>query len=134
MIGFDLKAVAKYIRKAETEELLDRVTVYRGGMEPAALDLMEGELDRRGVTREQIAEHDDARRATPLLFHPDGIAVRCRYCERPAVARGWRWWRFAGLLPVLPLRLPVCAEHSGRKPPPGANPPGGDGTAHGRRP
>ena len=51
MMGFDLRRVAEYIRRADTEELLDRVTVYREGMEPAALDLMEGELDRRGVTR-----------------------------------------------------------------------------------
>ena len=55
---FNLKRVAEFIRGADTEELLDRVTVYREGMEPAALDLMEGELDRRGVTREEIAEHD----------------------------------------------------------------------------
>ena len=38
---FDIQRVAAYIRVADTEELLDRVTVYRNGMEPAALDLME---------------------------------------------------------------------------------------------
>src|SRR5262245_25126231 len=80
----DLRRVAEFIRKAETDELLDRVTVYREGMEPAALDLMEGELDRRGVTREDIAEHDERRRAV-VVFRPDGTPVRCSICARPAV-------------------------------------------------
>ena len=74
---------------AETEELLDRVTVYREGMEPAALDLMEGELDRRGVTRAQIAEHDAKQRAAAIML-PDGTAMRCSFCDRPAVPPGPR--------------------------------------------
>ena len=61
----DWRRVAEYIRRAETEELLDRVTVYRAGMEPAAVDLMEHELDRRGISREAIAEHAAERR---ILF------------------------------------------------------------------
>ena len=72
---FNLKRVAEFIRGADTEELLDRVTVYREGMEPAALDLMEGELDRRGVTREEIAAHDTMRRASAIML-PDGTALR----------------------------------------------------------
>jgi hypothetical protein len=121
MIGFDLKAVAKYIRKAETEDLLDRVTVYREGMEPAALDLMEGELDRRGVTREQIAEHDASRRATAILL-ADGTALRCSFCDRPAVVRAWGWHWLFGRLPIFPKLFARCAVHDRRKPPPEANP------------
>jgi hypothetical protein len=121
MLGFDLKAVAQYIRKAETEELLDRVTVYREGMEPAALDLMEGELDRRGVTRDQIAEHDASRRATAILLD-DGTALRCSHCDRPAVVRAWGWHRLFGRVPVFPRRFALCAVHDRRKPPPEANP------------
>ena len=33
---FELRRVAEFIRRADTEELLDRVTIYREGMEPAA--------------------------------------------------------------------------------------------------
>ena len=121
MLGFDLKAVAKYIRKAETEDLLDRVTIYREGMEPAALDLMEGELDRRGVTREEIAEHDAFRRATAILLD-DGTALRCSFCDRPAVVRAWGWHRLFGRLPIFPRRFAWCAVHDRRKPPPEANP------------
>ena len=107
---FDLKKVAEYIRKADTEELLDRVTVYREGMEPAALDLMEGELDRRGVTREQIAEHDAKQRASAIML-PDGTAMRCSFCDRPAVCQARGWHRLFGLVPIFPRVLAYCAFH-----------------------
>jgi len=113
MLGLDLKRVAEYIRKAETEELLDRVTVYRKGMEPAALDLMEGELDRRGVTREQIAEHGMARWANAIRL-PDGTAMRCSFCDRPAVVRMWGWRRLFGRVPVFPRRFAYCGGHDPR--------------------
>jgi len=117
---FDLKRVAEFIRKAETEELLDRVTVYREGMEPAALDLMEGELDRRGVSRAEIADHDAKRRATAIML-PDGTAARCSCCSRPAVRHERRWYRVFGLLPVFPKVFAYCELHS-RSSEPSANP------------
>jgi hypothetical protein len=114
---FDLKRVADYIHRADTEELLDRVTVYRDGMEPAALDLMEGELDRRGVSRAEIAEHGAKRRANAILL-PDGTAMRCSCCSRPAVKHARRWYRVFGLLPVFPKVFAYCELHS----PKSANP------------
>ena len=108
---FNLKRVAEYIRGADTEELLDRVTVYRDGMEPTALDLMEGELARRGVTREEIAVHDAKHRANAILL-PDGTAMRCSFCNRPAVARALRFHRMFGLVPVFPMRFAFCAFHA----------------------
>ncbi len=122
MLRLELRRVAEYIRGAETEELLDRVTVYRAGMEPAALDLMEGELDRRGVTRADIAEHDTARRAT-AIFLKDGTALRCNFCNRPAVVRRWGWLRLLGRLPVFPRMFAYCAVHGGEKQQPDPNPP-----------
>lgn len=107
----DLHAIAKFARTADTVALLDRVTAFRAGMEPAALDLMEGELDRRGVGREAIAEHDAAVRAA-CLFHPDGMAVRCDRCDRPAVRRGWGWHRLWGVVPVFPLWRVGCEGHA----------------------
>src|SRR5438045_621029 len=112
----NLKLVAQYIRGADTEELLDRVTVYREGMEPAALDLMEMELDRRGVSREEIAEHDRQRRETAIML-PDGTALRCSFCDRPAVVRAVGWHRLFGRLPVFPRMFARCAVHDTRKPP-----------------
>lgn len=118
----DLRRIAEFIRKAETEELLDRVTVYREGMEPAALDLMEGELDRRGVTRDQIAEHDAERRATAIML-PDGTAVRCSFCNRPAVVQARGWHRVFGVMPVFPRLFSYCPVHdpARRAEPPSAN-------------
>src|SRR6476661_4517730 len=100
---FNLKRVAEYIRGADTEELLDRVTVYREGMEPAALDLMEGELDRRGVTREEIAEHDAKQRESAIMLS-DGTAMRCSFCDRPAVKQARRWHRLRLRIPFLTRR------------------------------
>jgi hypothetical protein len=114
---FDLKRVAEYIRRATTEELLDRVTVYRLGMEPAALDLMEGELDRRGVTREEIAEHDALRRETALMC-ADGTARRCSFCDRPAVVQSLGWHRLYGRIPIFPRFFLYCNVHERRKPKP----------------
>jgi len=116
---FDLKLVAEYIHKADTEELLDRVTVYREGMEPAALDLMEGELDRRGITRDAIAEHDTDRRSRAILL-PDGTAMRCSFCDRPAVIHALGWHKIFGRLPVFPRMFARCAIHFESKPPPGS--------------
>ena len=106
----DLHAVARFMRTADDETLLDRVTAYRAGMEPAALDLMEGELDRRGVSRAEIAAHA-AERAASCLFRADGVAVRCDRCDRPAVTRAWGWHRFWGLVPLFPRRRTFCPDH-----------------------
>ncbi|MCI0700710.1 MAG: hypothetical protein L0241_06485 [Planctomycetia bacterium] len=131
-MDFNLKRVAEYIRAAQTEELLDRVTVYRAGMEEAALDLMEGELDRRGISREQIAEHDAKRRETVLIL-PDGTAKRCSFCDRPAIKQLWRWHKlrlrlpFAILfgrkeaslgigIPLFPYPFAYCSAHDPEKP------------------
>lgn len=111
---FNLKRVAEFIRRADTEELLDRVTVYREGMEPAALDLMEGELDRRGVTREEIAEHDARRRENAIML-PDGTAMQCSFCTRPAVKQARAWHRLFGWVPVFPKIFAYCDFHSKTK-------------------
>jgi hypothetical protein len=122
MLRFDLRKVAEYVRKADTEELLDRVTVYREGMEPVALDLMEGELDRRGVTREQIVEHAAARWATAIRL-PDGTALRCSLCDRPAVVRAGGWHRLFGRIPIFPRRYAYCPVHDPRAEPQPEKPP-----------
>jgi hypothetical protein len=106
----DLARVAEFIRRAETEELLDRVTVYRAGMEPAALDLMEGELDRRGVTRKDIAAHASDRLETAIMLG-DGTALRCSFCACPAIVRAGGWHRLFGRIPIFPRIFAYCEEH-----------------------
>jgi hypothetical protein len=107
---FDLERVKANVRQATTEDLLDRVTVYRAGMEELALDVIENELRRRGIGGEEITAHEQ-RRSAETSWLPDGTAVCCSFCHRPAVAEGWGWHRLWGLLPVFPRFYHYCSEH-----------------------
>jgi hypothetical protein len=127
MIEFERERVRANVREATTEDLLDRATLYREGMEPEALEIIEAELCRRGVSADQVAAHA-ARPGAEVVRLPDGTPARCSLCDRPAVARAWGWHRLQGtgpaasvmslfslLLRLLPLyrprRLYYCAAH-----------------------
>jgi hypothetical protein len=107
---FDSERVRENVRAAATEDLLDRVTVYRAGMEEEAIIIIEEELRGRGVGGWDITEHEARRRAQtkPLA---DGTAQMCSFCHRPAVAEGWGWHRMWGLLPVFPRYYYYCEKH-----------------------
>ena len=104
------EVVRANIRQAATEDLLDRVTVYREGMEGEALDIIEGELRERGISRDAIAEHERKRREG-VRFDSRGIALTCHCCPRPAVVETWGWHRMWGLVPLFPRRFAWCIEH-----------------------
>lgn len=106
----DLERVLHNVRAADTEDLLDRATVYRNGMEPAALDLIESELANRGVTQEHLQQYFEMRRQE-VLFFPDGTAMMCSRCRRPAVTCEWQWHRLFGLVPIFPQRVRLCQIH-----------------------
>jgi len=108
-MSIDLKTVAANIRKAETTDLLDRVTVYREEMEPAAVDLMENEVWVRGLTRDALEEH--AVQYSTALRRADGTARRCDLCERPAMSLRWGWYQLYGRLPLFPKRIARCEGH-----------------------
>jgi hypothetical protein len=112
---FDLERVRRNVQQAATEDLLDRITVYRAGMEPEALELIETELDRRGISAEEIAAHEE-QRWLAASFLPDGTAAPCSFCHRPAVAEGWSWHTLWGLVPVFPRFYRYCAEHQPDEP------------------
>src|SRR5579884_673719 len=57
MLEFDRERVRANVQEATTEDLLDRATLYADGMESEALDLIEAELRRRGVTAEVQRAH-----------------------------------------------------------------------------
>jgi hypothetical protein len=101
------------VRAATTEDLLDRATVFRDGMETEALDAIEGELHQRGVSREILAEHERKRREA-VLFDAQGIALTCHRCRRPAVVQTRGWHRLWGLLPLFRRRFAWCQEHKPR--------------------
>jgi len=130
----DVNAVRANVRKATTEDLLDRVTVFQQGMEREALEIIKEELRKRGVTPADQDAHLDRRNAEALPALPDGTVPRCSFCNRPAVRTGWGWhrlwgkvpdenlarrafrtsWglhRLLGVLPVFPRRFNYCSEH-----------------------
>ncbi len=96
MFDPDRERLAVNVRSASTQDLLDRATLYRDGMEPEALELIEEELRRRGLTAAQQVDH------------------------ALAVSRGWGWHRLWGKVPLFPRRVTLCAEHA--TPSPGASP------------
>ncbi len=108
-LELNLERVKTNVQKADTEDLLDRATVYRDGMEPAALELIDAELRARGVSAAEVASHRERRART--IGGADGLPLKCEECSRPAVARRWGWHRLWGRLPVFPRRMAFCEEH-----------------------
>ena len=105
----DLDQVRDNAAKATTADLLDRATVFRSGMEPAALTIIERELFRRGIGPGQIEAHALARSGTPR--DRNDLSVQCTRCRRPAVWRGWALHKLWGILPLFPRRIALCADH-----------------------
>lgn len=110
-MALDLERVRENVAAADTEDLLDRATVYRDGMEPEALELIDAELRLRGVGEGRIAAHR-ARRAGSLGA-ADGLALCCGLpgCSRPAVEWRWGWNRGWSVMPVFPRLQPFCEVH-----------------------
>jgi hypothetical protein len=107
----DLERVRANVRQATTEDLLDRATVYRSGMEPEALEIIDAELRARGVAPEGMVAHESLR-SVGLVRGPDGLPRVCAKCGRPATWEGCRWGRWIGrLLPLSSLRSAYCDEH-----------------------
>lgn len=114
-MDFSIDRVRDNVAKADTADLLDRVTAYAAGLEPEAVSVILEELRSRGVTPEAIVEHERSR--PPAMMDPAGVAVKCSECPKPAVTREFGWFRvFGRKVPVVPGWFPKCEEH--RKPDP----------------
>ncbi len=112
----DPERVLANARQAATDDLLDRVTVYRDGMEPEALAIIEAELRDRGINRAAIDAHAMKQNET-CLRSSDGAALQCSFCRKPAVSEGWGWQRLWKMLPVFPRLFRYCADHRPGPPP-----------------
>jgi hypothetical protein len=123
VMEFDPERVLINVRQATTEDLLDRVTVFRAGMEPEAIEIIEGELQDRGVYRDQIRAHGLQRDPRTILLE-DGTAAMCSFCHRPAAAQAWGWhwlsimaWgKRRPIVPLFPRYFNYCKEHIPKKP------------------
>ena len=107
---FSAQRVQANVRKATTDDLMDRVTVFRAGLEPAAVPIILEELRSRGVTPEAIVLHEGSR--VGVLFYDNGIACQCIRCAKPAVAREWGWQRIFRKVPLYPRTFLLCTDHA----------------------
>jgi hypothetical protein len=110
MLEFDADRVTKNAQESSSEDLLDRITVYKDGMEPEALRIIEAELNNRGIGKKEIKSHA-AQRSSRIIPLPEGMAMKCSYCNRPAVLQRWGWHRLWGCVPVFPRYLAYCESH-----------------------
>jgi hypothetical protein len=106
----NLDRVRDNVRRATTEDLLDRATVFRQGMEPEALEIIDAELRQRGLGPAEVAAHAE-QAGERALKAPEGWALKCHECRRPAVIRVWDWHRLWGWVPLFPRRFHLCEEH-----------------------
>lgn len=111
MFPFNRKRVEENARRATTDDLLERITIYRSGMEPEAIEIIEAELRRRGISDGEIARFQ-AEHGRSVLRFEDGTAATCSFCRRPAIGEGYRWHRLLGWLPVFPRYVFWCARHA----------------------
>jgi hypothetical protein len=107
---FDEDRLRLNARQTTTEELLDRVTVYRDSLESRAVEIIEAELRDRGVGPQEIEAHQ-TKRGTGLLRDAEGLVISCSFCTRPAVVQARAWHRLWGLLPVFPRWFNYCELH-----------------------
>ncbi|CAN5331030.1 hypothetical protein BH10PLA2_BH10PLA2_12670 [soil metagenome] len=106
----DLESVRKNVQGASTEDLLDRATVFRGGMEAEALEIIDAELQTRGYTALDLEYHSQ-KRGPKVVIRSDGTAARCSFCLKPATSKGWGWHAVWGRFPLWPRFLHYCEEH-----------------------
>jgi hypothetical protein len=108
----DLGRMQANVRGATTEDLLDRITIYRAEMEPEAVVMIERELRERGISEEDQRAHAEQRQG--VLVDAQGRPVRCSRCARPAVVQGWYSHRLWGVLPMFPRQQAFCEAHRPR--------------------
>lgn len=112
-MDFDLNRVRLNVRESSTEDLLDRATVYRAGVEQEALAVILEELRSRGFSPAAVVQHEQEARAG-VLFDDSGTAMVCVRCTKPAVAQEWTWHRLFGKLPLFPRYAYLCEDHRKR--------------------
>ncbi len=98
MFELDLDRVRKNVAMATTTDLLERATLHRDGMEPAALDVIESELRQRGVSYQDQEAFGESH-AKVVLRRSDGRPQRCHLCAHAAVVEQWGWRRLFGRVP-----------------------------------
>jgi hypothetical protein len=109
MLQVDFGSLQKNVASAETDDLLDRVTVYRDELIPEAISLILEELVHRGIRPTDVESY--RLRLGPVLRRDDGTVRVCSFCRKPATASGWGWHYLFKMIPVFPRYLWYCHTH-----------------------
>jgi len=109
MLRFDWDRVRENVEEATTIDLLQRATVFREGMELEALELIETELRRRGISFKEQAEFGAAQEKA-VLRDEAGLPLSCYKCSQLAVESHWVW-HWAGIIPIFRTRRSFCEIH-----------------------
>ena len=114
MLEFNATKVRVNVRKATTADLLDRVTAYRSGMEPEAIEIIEQELRDRGIGPMEIHTHRQAAEGRHLV-DAQGLSYKCSFCDSPAMEKSWGWHWLWGKVPLFPRQYLYCQAHQPEK-------------------
>ena len=109
----NLEKVRMYAKKADNRALLDRVTVFQQGMEPAAIEIIKKELLQRGISHADISQHENIYKDL-VIRGPEGMPRLCKKCSLPAISLEWGWLKVFGFIPLLPWQYLFCEEHNTR--------------------
>jgi hypothetical protein len=107
---FNAEKVRENARHSSTADLLERVTVYRKGMQPEAIEIIEEELHDRGVGPMEIHVHL-RQSEQELLFDSHGLPLACTFCNAPAVTQAQGWYCLWGTVPLFPRLVRYCQAH-----------------------
>lgn len=108
----DPQRILDNARRAETEDLLDRVTLYRDQMEPDAVEVIEAELAGRGITPDDIRSHQREYQHR-VVRRSDGAVAKCSFCPRAATTSHRGWHKLWHLVPIFKRTYYACDEHKG---------------------
>lgn len=107
---FDADRVRENAKRADTPDLLDRVTVYRAEIDERAYPIIIQELRTRGITATDVMTHEESR--GEHLKHPAGYVQKCSLCPQPAMTTARGWFRLFGLVPFIPRTVYLCQTHA----------------------
>ena len=107
---FNPDKVLANARRSATEDLLDRITVFRDAMEPDAVEIIHAELARRGFGPEEIHRHEQQLKHR-VIRDPQGLVAGCSFCPRAAVESAIGWHRLLRLIPLFRRKYYYCERH-----------------------
>ena len=102
--------VRKFAALAETNDLIERVTIQRDDLDPEALTIIMQELLSRNISAETVSEYEKSR--DKFLYDSQGKPRLCNICGRPAISSIKSWLKFLRIVPIMPITEYCCEAHT----------------------